>query len=104
MKYLIQNFKECLIFIGVIAFVVITLIWSIYSIFTNQFDYKNLIELVGGVLAIFGCYFNMPTSDVNNVITPIMRQAREEADKGDYTLLDMIRHAVEEWESEEDDD
>lgn len=73
MKYLIKNQKEFIISLGVFATILLILLWSIWSIFTGNLDYKNLIAIIGAVFEIFGWYYNMPTSEENCRHTGEMR-------------------------------
>lgn len=73
MKYLIKNQKEFVISLGVFATILLVLLWSIWSIFTGNLDYKNLIAIIGAIFEIFGWYYNMPTSEENCIHTGEMR-------------------------------
>lgn len=98
MKYLIQNRKEFAISAGFFIMTAINLIKAIKSQDVSQDLVVALIYAFFGVLAWF---YNMPTSNENNEITPIMRKAKRMAKNGDMTLLDEIQHVA--GGSEEDD-
>lgn len=83
MKYLIQHRKESIISLGVIVTTLLIIIWSVWSIFTGNLDYKNLIVVAGGIFEVLGWYYNMPTSEENCEATGFMRQRKAEK-KDDY--------------------
>lgn len=73
MKYLIKNRKEFIISLGVFATIALIILWSVWSIFTGNLDYKNLIVVAGGIFEVLGWYYNMPTSEENCIHTGEMR-------------------------------
>lgn len=83
MKYLIQHRKESIISLGVFVTILLIIIWSVWSIFTGNLDYKNLIVVAGGIFEVLGWYYNMPTSEENCEETGFMRQRKAEK-KNDY--------------------
>ena len=101
MKYLIQNRKEFAITVGFF----IMMAYDLYSkLKQGDIDANLIATFVFYALGLMGWFYNMPTSDMNNEFTPIMRYAKEQAKKGDISMLDMVNHAIEEWECEENDD
>lgn len=92
MKYLIQNRKEFIISLGIFATILLIIIWSVWSIFTGNLDYKNLIVVAGGIFEILGWYYNMPTSEENCRYTGEMRLEKE-YNKGIITGEDFYNEA-----------
>lgn len=99
MKYLIKNQKEFVISLGVFATILLILLWSIWSIFTGNLDYKNLIAIIGAVFEIFGWYYNMPTSEENCRHTGEMR-----LEKAQYNYQFDGENFVDEVEELEEDE
>lgn len=102
MKYLIKNQKEFVISLGVFATILLILLWSIWSIFTGNLDYKNLIAIIGAVFEIFGWYYNMPTSEENCRHTGEMRL--EKAQNNYQFDGENFVDEVEELEEDEDEE
>ena len=102
MKYLIKNQKEFIISLGVFATILLILLWSIWSIFTGNLDYKNLIAIIGAVFEIFGWYYNMPTSEENCRHTGEMRL--EKAQLNYQFDGENFVDEVEELEEDEDEE
>ena len=102
MKYLIKNQKEFVISLGVFATILLILLWSIWSIFTGNLDYKNLIAIIGAVFEIFGWYYNMPTSEENCRHTGEMRL--EKAQNNYHFDGENFVDEVEELEEDEDEE
>ena len=102
MKYLIKNQKEFVISLGVFATILLILLWSIWSIFTGNLDYKNLIAIIGAVFEIFGWYYNMPTSEENCRHTGEMRL--EKAQLNYQFDGENFVDEVEELEEDEDEE
>lgn len=101
MKYLIQNRKEFAISVGFFIMTAVNLIKAIKSQDVSQDLIVAVIYAFFGVLAWF---YNMPTSNENNEITPIMREAKLKAKDGDMTLLDAIAHAAKGGEEDDSED
>lgn len=100
MKYLIKNQKEFVISLGVFATILLILFWSIWSIFTGNLDYKNLIAIIGAVFEIFGWYYNMPTSEENCRHTGEMRleKAQNNYEFDGENFVDEVEELEEEEE------
>lgn len=98
MKYLIQNRKEFAISVG---FFIMTAINLIRAIKSHDISQELIVALIYAFFGVLAWFYNMPTSNENNEITPIMRKAKIMAKEGDLTLLDAIQHVAE--GSEEDD-
>ena len=100
MKYLIKNQKEFVISLGVFATILLILLWSIWSIFTGNLDYKNLIAIIGAVFEIFGWYYNMPTSEENCRHTGEMRleKAQNNYEFDGENFVDEVEELEEEEE------
>lgn len=102
MRYLIQHRKESIISLGVIVTILLIIIWSVWSIFTGNLDYKNLIVVAGGIFEILGWYYNMPTSEENCRHTGEMRAEKRERQGiyGEYFYTDS--EVIEEEEIDEE--
>lgn len=98
MKYLIKNRKEFAISAG---FFIMTAINLIRAIKSHDISQELIVALIYALFGVLAWFYNMPTSNENNEITPIMRKAKRMAKNSDMTLLDAIQHVAE--GSEEDD-
>lgn len=78
MKYLIQNRKEFVITLGILATIILVIVWSLWSLIHGEFDFKNLIAVAAAIFEILGWYYNMPTSEENCEATGEMRAKKAE--------------------------
>lgn len=91
MRYLIQHRKEFVITLGILATILLVIVWSLWSLIHGEFDFKNLIAVAAAIFEILGWYYNMPTSEENCKYTGEMRQEKaEKAGKvtGEYFYCD----------------
>lgn len=78
MKYLIQHKKEFVITLGILATILLVIVWSLWSLVHGEFDFKNLIAVAAAIFEILGWYYNMPTSEENCEATGEMRMKKNE--------------------------
>lgn len=106
MKYLIQNRKEFVITLGILATIILVIVWSLWSLIHGEFDFKNLIAVAAAIFEILGWYYNMPTSEENCEATGEMRIRKAEKTgklNGEYFYGDDGMDDEDFQEVEEDD-
>lgn len=77
MKYLIKHRKEFAITIAAAVAAVINFVNAVRS---GVFSEETLIAVIVSVLGVLAWYYNMPTSEENDIATNEMRQRKLEND------------------------
>lgn len=79
MKYLIQNKKEFAISVGVFVMTAINLVRALMA---KEITEELIVAFVLAVFTLLGWFYNIPTSEENNLATAQMRQAKAEKKAG----------------------